>query len=93
MEEISQTIAKIRASKDMDNKNSQDIDSHIEAIERLRLYHNEILKKINILNEYEEKKKIEMRSCNNKELKILIKGGVIGGFILLIIQYLLNKLL
>lgn len=90
MEEISQTIADIRASKDMDKKNSQDIDSHIEAIERLRLYHKDILKKINTLNEYEEKKKKEMRSCNNRELKILIKGGVIGGVILLIFQEILN---
>ncbi len=90
MEEISQTIADIRASKDMDKKNSQDIDSHIEAIERLRLYYNDILKKINTLNEYEEKKKKEMRSYNNKELKILIIGGIIGGVILLIFQEIFN---
>jgi hypothetical protein len=86
MDEISQTIAEIRASKDMDNKNSQDIDRHIEAIERLRSYHKEILKKMNALNEYEEKKKSEMQSYTNKELKILVLGAVIGGIILMMIQ-------
>lgn len=90
LDEISETIAEIRASKDMDNKKSQDIDRHIEAIEQLRLYHKEILKKTNALNEYEEKKNSEMQLHTVRELKLLIVGAVIGGIILLIIEAIFN---
>jgi hypothetical protein len=90
MDVISQTIADIRASKDMDNKNAQDIDRHIEAIERLRTYHKDVLMKLNALNEYEEKRKSESYSSSNRELWILVLGAVIGGIILMIIQFILK---
>jgi hypothetical protein len=90
MDEISQTIANIRSSKDMDNKGSQDIDLHITQVERLRSYHQEILKKINSLNEYEEREKMKIQSNSFRDLKILVLGTVIGGIILAVIMLLLN---
>lgn len=90
MDEISGIIAEIRAEKDMDNKNSQNFDRHIEAIEKLRSYHDSINKKMNSLAEYEEKRKTEIGSNSNRELKLLIGGAVIGGVILLVIEAIFN---
>jgi hypothetical protein len=86
MDEISGVIADIRVEKDMDNKNSQDFDRHIEAISRLRSYHTEIQTKINSLVEFEGKRKSEIQSASYRELKLLVEGAVIGGVVLLVIE-------
>lgn len=86
LDDISTTIANIRASKDMDNKNSEDFDRHIEAIEKLRSHNKEVLKKMNSLIEYEDKKESDRKSESNREFKNMIKGAIIAGIILLIID-------
>ena len=49
---ISDTISDIRASKDLDFTKGVDIDIYINAIERLKKHHLEVIRRINELNEY-----------------------------------------
>lgn len=89
LDEISTTIANIRASKDMDN-DYNDFDRHIDAIEKLRSYNREVLSKMNSLTEYEMRKESARKSESNRDIKNLIIGGVIVGVIILIIQLIFH---
>jgi len=89
LDNISRTIAEIRASKDMDTK-SDDFDRHIEAIEKLRLHNVGILGKMKSLIEFEarvkEQQEEERKAESRRDVKNMIIGGLIVGIIILIIQ-------
>ena len=89
LDNISKTVADIRAFKDMDTKSS-DFDRHIEAIEKLRSHNIDVLGKMNSLTEFEARRKHqqeeEMKEESRRDIKNMIIGGIIVGVIILIIQ-------
>jgi hypothetical protein len=90
LDDISKTIASIRVSKDMDDKNCDDLDRYIAEIDKLRSYHQDVMRKKNSLTEYEMKAESKRKSESNRALRNGIIAAVIGGAIVLIIKMLLS---